>query len=806
MIRNMLLVTWRNLVKNRIYTGINIVGLALGFAAFLLIGAYVHFENSYDRMHRDADKIYRVESKFYKGDQLTDDWPTSTNGYARAMKDNLPEISSFARIDWHNSERVVRYNNTKHREEHVCFADSNFFSFFSYPLLQGDSSTVLREANTMVLSESAAKKYFGDADPVGKFLDLSTQSDIYHCAVTGVFKDIPANSTLQFNFLISWATGPLFFKDFWYQHESYTFVKLKTGATPAGVEAQFPALAERYKTGPSLKELKWAIQLVPLTALHLNPAKPYEIEAKGSRTAVNFLGLIAYIILIIGYVNYINLGSAKSMDRAREIGIRLVSGAHPSQLAAQFLLEAFLINGMALALSALLVTAAYLWLPPFLNDKGVRGLLFDRSLYTDTGYIWFAGILLSGIYPAMALVRLKPITVLKGRFSFSKGGSLLRKGMVAFQFIASLLLITGTIAIYRQIDYMGSQDTGADLARTLVVKAPVATPGYIAKTQALKNALRAIPGVFAVTASGSVPGKEVGEFLANRRYGASRSEERTYEMLKVDFDFMNAYGLQIVAGRGFDQSRPWDSTGLVLNESAIRQFGFPSALSAIGQKIWLETVTKHPNEIIGVIKDYHQQSLQKKYTPVILFMDPALQWLPTDYFSVKLHSGRIRDKVAGIEHTWNKFFPESSFDFFFLDDFYNRQYLQEIQFGHNFMLFSSLAIFIACMGLFGLTAYSTGRRTKEIGVRKVLGASVRNIVSLLTWETVRLILICSLASIPLAFLLIEQWLNGYAFRAPLRGWQFVLPVVILVLMAFFTIAWLTCKAALINPASSLRDE
>ncbi|HEX9512568.1 MAG TPA: ABC transporter permease [Puia sp.] len=806
MIRNILLVTWRNLTRHRAYTFINIIGLAIGIAVFILIGAYAHFEKSYDRMPIGADNIYRVESQFYKGGHLTDNWPTSTNGYAKAMKDALPGITSFARINWYDAERVVRYKDAKYREEHVCFADSNFFSFFSYPLLKGDAQTALKEVNAIVLSESAAKKYFGDADPMGEFLDVSTQSKSYHCAVTGVFKDIPPNSTLQFNFLISWATTPAWLKDFWYMHESYTFVKLKPGTDIPKLEAQFPAIAEQYKTGPSLKELKWAIQLVPLTDIHLNPVKPYEVGAKGNRYAVTLLSIMAYVILLIASLNYINLATTKSIDRAREVGIRKVSGAHASQIVLQFLLESFLINMIALGLAILLVIACVSWLPFFLSSNGPQGLLFDKTLTIRTGLVFLISTLLSGIYPAMVLVRLKPVTALKGRLSFSKKGILLRKGMVAFQFVASLLLIAGTLAVYRQIGYMSSQNTGTDINQTIVIKAPVNTPGYLQKVQSLKTAFQAIPGVRAVTTSGAVPGKEVGKFLANRRYDASKAEERTYEMLKVDHDYIKAYGLQVIAGRDFDRSRPSDSIGVVMNESAVRQFGFASAEAAIGQKVWLETVEKRPNEIIGIIKDYHQQSLQQKYTPVILFMDPALGWIPTDYFSVKLNTGQLQDNVARLRQIWNDLFPESSFDFFFLDDFYNRQYQQEIQFGHNFMFFSSLAIFIACMGLFGLTAYSTARRTKEIGIRKVLGASVRNIMILLTWDVIRLILFCSLVAIPAAVILTIQWLNGYAFRVQLTWWQFILPVFTLVLIALVTTAWLTFKAALTNPTATLKDE
>lgn len=808
MIKNFLLITWRTLTRNKVYSFINIIGLALGMAAFILITAYVHFERSYDSMQKDAGNIFRVESSFYKGEHLTDDWATSTNGYAKALKDNLPEISSFTRINWNNSERVVRYKEIRFREEHVCFADTNFFSFFSYPLLKGNPLTVLKESNSVVISASAAKKYFGNNDPVGQFLDVSTISDTYHCQVSGVFQDPPPNSTMQFSFLLSWVNSPEWMKETWYLHESYTFVKPVPGTDIAALEAKFPALAEKYKTGEALKELKWAITLVPLTDIHLNPAKQYEIETKGNRRAVGFLGIMAFVILLIACVNYINLSTAKAIERAREVGIRKVSGARPAQLIGQFLLESTIINSIALLIAAILVPVAYYFLPRFLGSSGSYGLLFDQSLFLRIALVFIISILVSGFYPAMVLSRLKPILVLKGRFSFSKRGVLLREGLVTFQFAISLLLIVGTVAVYRQILYMSEQDLGVNIDQILVMKAPVKSAQYREKVTGLRNSLLSIPGVTGVTGSGAIPGKEVGKFLANRRYGASKKEERLYEMLKVDPDFIKLYGLKLVAGRPFDRGRTADSTGLVLNEAAIKQFGFASPEKAIGEKIWLEVNPGRPNEIIGVVKDYHQQSLQQKYTPVILFMDPAYDWIPTDFYSVKVNTGKgnLTGTMEKVKQTWNGFFPESSFDFFFLDDFYDRQYRQERQFARIFGLFSSLAIFIACMGLFGLTAYNTARRTKEIGVRKALGASVQHIIALLTRDLVRLILVAGAVGLPLAFLLIGQWLQGYAFRVEPAWWQFVLPVVFLLLLAILTTGYLTFKAALTNPVNTLRDE
>ncbi len=805
MFRNILLVTFRTLRKNPSYTFINLAGLTLGISAFILVNAHLHFEKSFDRFHSGQEKIYRVESRFYTGEEMTDDWAGSSNGYAPAMKSRFPDIESYTRISWHDADRVLRNGNIKYRENHVCFADSNFLSFFTFPLLSGNINTALREPNSIVLTSRTARKYFGTSDPMGRILEVNTQGSSYQCKVTGVILDPPANSTLQFEMLLSWTTMAPFAREFWYQHESYSYVRLKPGAGPARIEAGFPALAEEYKTGPSLKALRWAVHLVPLAEIHLNPAKPTEIETKGNRRAVGFLSIIAYIILAIACLNYINLSLTKALDRAREVGIRKVSGATLLQVAAQFLFESFFLYGLAVLLSlgvtALLTGTHAAGLSELTGDA----FLFDRALWIQTAAGITAGILLSGIYPAIVLARMQPIKILKGRYAFSPGGVILRKAMVAFQFGISLLLIAVTFGVYRQIDFMRRQPTGINVKQTLVIHAPARSEKFAEKILALKNEWRNEAGVLSVTVSGSVPGKAVGEQLANRKYGAPKTDERLYEMQRADADYIPAYGLKLLAGRGFDRSRQIDSTKLVLNLAAVRAFGYPSPEAAVGQKIWLETVESHPDEIIGVVDNYHQQSLQKAFTPVILFMEPALNWIPTDYISIRLNPA-AGDLLPRFQKSWNNYFPESSFDFFFLDNFYDQQYRQDKQFGKSFLLFSGLAVLIASMGLFGLKLYSTTRRSREIGLRKVLGASATQVMALITWDMLKPILLSALFVLPVGYFVIADWLKGYAFRVEMSGGQFLWPLSLLLLVALFTTAGLTGKAAMSSPARTLREE
>jgi len=807
MLRNYIRTAFRNLLRNRTSTIINIIGLALGLAAFICINAYVRYERSFDRMLAPAGgSVYRVESRFYRGSQLTDDWPTSTNGYALALKEHFPEIADFTRINWNNSERVVRSGNTRFREAHVCFADSNFFSFFQYGWLKGNKATALKDINSVVISSSAARKYFGNSDPLGKMLEISTISSVLPCRVTGVFQDAPPNSTMQFSMLISWASSPEWQKKTWYQHESYTFLRLSPGASTALLEAKFPAMAEGYKDGPALKDLRWAIHLVPLEEIHLNTAKQYEVEAKGNRRAVQFLDILSLVILLIACVNYVNLSTAKAMERAKEVGIRKVSGARPRQLMFQFLLESLLLGILAFVLGIALSGLAGALLPAWLGIDHGFGMVIDASFCRAIGLAFLAAVAVSGIYPSFVLTGFQPITVLKGRFAFSKSGAYIRKGLVTFQFAVSLALIAGTLAVQRQIMFMSGQDTGVEIQQTLVLKAPVSTAGYDVKAAALKQTLLALPGIKGVTGSGAVPGREVGMFLANRRFGADKSEERTYEMLKVDHDFIPQYHLEMSAGRSFDRSRPADSLGLVLNESAVRQLGFASPQDAVGKQVWLEVNPGRTDKVIGVIRDYHQRSLQMAYTPLILFMDPAYGWIPTQYFSVKVATNDMTGTVNEIRKAWDKLFPESSFDSFFLDEFYGGQYRDDRNFARLSGLFSGLSIFIGIIGLLGLTAFAAARRNREIGVRKVLGASVGQIMSLLTWDFIRLIMLASLFALPLSLMAIRQWMQGFAFRASLSWSLLLAPVPVLIIITLATTGWLTLRAARVNPVSSLKDE
>jgi putative ABC transport system permease protein len=804
MLTNYLKIAWRAFVQQRLYSVLNVTGLSLGLATCWLLIQYVRFERSYDQVVAPEKAVYRVESLFSKPGQKDDYWATSTTGMAPAMKSNFPEVEGFTRIVWRNSERVVRYKDQKFREAHVCLADSNFFTFFSYPVVQGNPRTFLNEPNSVVISESAARRYFGKENPIGKMLEISRLPQTPTFKVTGVFADLPVNSTMQFDMLLSGKTVPDRLWHFWYQHSSYTFVQLRPDADPSRLEAKFPALAEQYKTEPTMRDAKWGIKLTPLRNIHLNPATPNEIEVKGNRMAVSFLSIIAVVILLISWVNYSNLTTARAMYRAKEAGVRQMIGSSKRMLLVQFVIESLLIHTIALLIAGVLIVLATVLLPNSLHLR--QAIWADPIALLGFMALWLLGVILTGIYPATVLLRTAPASVLKGKIQVSGRERLFRHSLVIAQFTISVILIISTLVVYRQTTYMINQQPGVLTNQVVVLKAPINSPNYDDKVAQFKHRVRSFAGVVNVTGSGSVPGKGVGQFLANRRFGAPFSTNKLVEMLAVDFDFISTYGLHLVAGRGFDATRPADSTALVLNESAVKQFGFTSNAQAIGQKVTLETGDDHSNEIIGVVQDYHQQSLHQPFTPIMLFMDPKFRWIPTDYYSIKISTGNPKQLIGQVTDVWNSIFPESSLDYFFLDDFYQRQYEQDQQYGLLFSIFSSLAIFIACLGLFGLATFSAHQRTKEIGVRKVLGAGVTGIVRMLSWYFLKPVLSAIVLAAPIAWYLMNRWLQDFAYKISLSWWIFALAGLLAIGIALLTVSFQSIKAALMNPVKSLRSE
>lgn len=796
----------RNLMKRKVFSFINIFGLAVGMASALLILTYVAFEFSFDKMHSKSDRIYRVQSTFHEGEVLTDNWATSSFGYGSAMQENLAGIEDYTRVGCIiQPEQLVKYGELCLRENEVAYADPGFFRLFDFELLKGDRATCLSTPGQVVVTERIARKYFRDEEPLGKILIFNSNLGKVSCEVTGVMKEMPSNSHIHYNFLLSYKSLPEWVQEYWYKHEAYTYLLLDSPERKEEIERAFPQMAEKYKTEEALKNKTWGVRLEPLEEIHLDPQLGYEAELKGNRSAIIALIFGAIAILVIAWINYINLTVARSMERAKEVGVRRVVGAFPKQLVGQFLFEALVMNLIALIIAIGLIE---LLLPAF-NQLVGRTVTFSVWFTEYWGLLvlllFAAGIYISGYYPAWALLRKKPIVLLKGKFQNSRAGESTRKVLVIVQYTASMILLCGTLVVFAQLSYMRRQSPGVKTDQMLVIKSPAPTEDMKTKMEAMRKALKRLPLVSKVTCSGSVPGEEVAMFLSNRRAHDALKQNRLYEMLGCDPDYIEAYGMEIAAGRGFSEEYGDDINKLVINETAVRMLGYVNNEDAIGEEISVETIGE-PMQVIGVVKDYHQQALNKSYTPIMLFHKDKIDWIPQRYISVVMQTDDPSALVAQIAGVWNSYFADSSFDYFFLDQFYDSQYRQDEAFGVLMGGFTGLAIFVSCLGLWVLVMFSCAVRTKEMGIRKVLGASKWNLFYQLGKGFFIPVMIAVVVALPISWFCMNAWLSHYAFRTDLKVWFFMLPVVLMLFISFLTVAGQTMKVIYSKPARSLRYE
>ncbi len=807
MLKNYLKTAFRNLLKNKAFTFINILGVAIGMAACLLILQYAVYELNYDKFHKNAHHIYRIQYNFYQNGQQTFACAAAVPAVGPAMKDNFPEVVEFARF--FPVSGIMTYfkpdgTSLAFREEKMQVANSAALAIFSFPLIEGNSETALEGSKHIVISESAAKRYFGEEDPVGK--TLHWQDDI-ELLVTGVMRDVPKNSHIKFDFLISYQSITDLWGDdtenSWGWYDFNTYVLLNEGTDPKTFQAKWDAwLIENRKAEWEKHNFREEFVLQPLTDIHLysNLLQESEPEEQGNGEAVYFLLIIAAFILLIAWVNYVNLSTARSVERANEVGVRKALGAIRKQLVGQVIFESVLVNLMAAVLAFLLVTLAL----PFLADLTGRPLSFA---WMSQAWFWLTllglfiiGAVLSGLYPAFMLSGFKPITVLRGKINTSPKGILLRKGLVVFQFGASVALIAGTLIVYRQIDYMMNRDLGVNINQTLVLRGPGVTDSLYSenlntfKTEVLRNTQ-----IQSFTGASNVPGDEIFWTRGIHRLSGGPESATTIYNLAIDYDYVPAFELQMAAGRNFSREFGTDRQAVLLNEAAARVLAFQYPEEALQQQVNLggDTLT-----IVGVLEDYHQMSLKTTQAPMAFRLNPDAG----AFYALKIQTENMPETLSAIQSKWDEFFPGNPFEYFFLDEFFNRQYQSDQVFGRVFSVFAGLAIFVACLGLFGLASFTTIQRTKEIGVRKVLGASVISIVGLLTKDFVKLILIANLIALPLAYYIMSNWLSGYPFRVNIGWWMFVFPLLTVILIAILTVSFQTIRAAMANPVKSLRYE
>lgn len=787
MFKNNLLLSFRSLGKSKLYTVVNVVSLALAVTTSLLILNYAVFELSYDDFHKNSDNIYRVESQFYEGDVLTDDWATSSYGYGVAMQNEMSGIRNMVRLDINNTEQIVSHGDQRHRESNVTYTEPSFFDIFSFELSDGDRTTALDGPNKVVISQVAAAKYFPNQDPIGKRLKFNSLNAEHNCEVTGILKDIPQNSCVRFDFFISWKTLPKWLDNYWYRHEVYTYVELDPLANPSDIEAGFPALSEKYKTEDALRNKTWSVVLNPMSDIHLTSMKQYERETKGNRNSINILIIIAISILVIAWINYVNLATARAAERAKEIGIRKVSGAVRMQLIWQFLCDSLLTNIMAFILAGILVGCTTPLFNALTGKIVTLVILGSPWFWIGIVSIFVLGVLLSGLYPAYIISAVKPLAVLRGSFIRSKGAGAIRHVLVVIQFTAAIVLLSGTMIIWWQIKYMQAAPLGINIDNVVAIKFPAQCEDFQQKLMAFKRDLEKNPLTRHVSFSNSVPGMEVATFLSNRLASDATLQNRLYEMVVADYDYNDTYDLPIIQGRAFSEDFTGDDRSLIVNRASCEALNITDLSQAIGQKVLVETL-EEPLEIIGVVENYHQQTLAKNYTPLMFIRENCIEWIPLKFISVRFDNSNDMDTyLVSIETTWNGFFPESTFDSFFVDKFYAAGYNEENNFALIFAFFAVLALCISVVGLLVLTLFSLSVRKREIAVRKVFGAIGRDIFGVLSGEFLVLIGVSVLIGVPLAWWTMNGYLESYPFRIDTAWWMFALPVAIVGFVTFSTI-------------------
>lgn len=807
MLQNYLKIAFRNLFKNKLFSSVNIFGLAIGMTACLLILQYVAWERNYDRFHENKERIYRIAMEKYEPGEAKQDFAFTFPAVGPHLLREFPEVEKVARI--RRTGGMVAYKDQRYGEQGIIYADSSLFDIFSFAVSRGDIRAALSEPLKGALSESMAKKYFGAEDPIGESIEVGTGGTPIEIAA--VFEDIPENSHLDFDFAFSYVTyiglaaargGDA--ENNWGWSDFYTYVMLRPGADIASLEKQLPAFAERHM-GEQMKDGNFKIRFFPqpLEDIYLHSKLAYEYKPTGNARYVYAMMAIALFIIVIAWFNYINLSTARSLDRAREVGVRKVAGARRGQLVRQFLLESALVNFVALGLALL---AANGMMPVFgrLVGKDISFFLLREPWFWGFVAALFAGgALLAGLYPAFVLSAHRPVRVLKSNKSAATGsGGNLRKGLVALQFVATIALIAGSLAIYRQINYMRQKDLGIDIEQTLVLQDMTYKDStFTERIRTFKEELQRHPGVLSVAASGDIPGKEVGNSWDLRWAKSPNSGFKRFRTFLIDRQFFRQYGAELITGREFDEPFETDRQATVLNETAVQVFGFESPEAALGEEI-VAANGESLGRVVGVIKDYHQESLQFDFKPICYWYQPFGFF----YYSVKAEVPDPQEFVRFAESRWKAHFPESPMSTFFLDDFYEAQYLADLRFGYAFGLFTLLAILVACLGLFGLSSFSVSRRTKEIGVRKVLGASVAQILMLLSKEYVRLVLAASALALPAAYYFLDRWLDNYAYGISLSWWFFLLPVILALAIAALTVSWQAVRAAVRNPVESLRYE
>ena len=809
MLKNYFKIAFRNLWKNKGFSAINIAGLSVGLATCLLMLFYVTDELSYDKFNTKADRIYRVDGDIkFGGNHFV--LATAPDPLGPALKNDFPQVVQYVRFYGYGGF-LVKKGTQNISEDRVIYADSTLFDVFTLPMIQGDPKTALVAPKSIVINETTAKKYFNTTDVVGKNFIIN---DTGNYKITGVIKDIPSQSHFNFDFFVSLSTADESRQNNWLSNNFNTYILLKKGADPKKLESQFPALVLKY-VGPQVKQMMNitmedfaksgnfdTYNLTPLTSIHLHSNKTAELGINSNIEIVYIFSIIAILILLIACVNFMNLSTARSSNRAKEVGVRKVLGSLRKHLVAQFLTESILISFIALVLAILI---AMLLLPYFnqLSGKQFGADVFASPwLFPSLISIMLVVGVIAGSYPAFFLSAFNPVEVLKGKLAKGFKSNWLRSGLVVFQFFISIALIISTIIIYNQLKYIRSKDLGYNRSHVLILQNTNVLGNSV---QAFKDEVLQIPGVQNATMTGYLP-------TSGWRNDSPLFPDATLDQKKavsmqiwrVDENYIPTLDMHIIKGRNFSKDFQTDSTGIIINEAAAKLLGFKDPLN---KTLYYLNDTKNGKKnitayhIVGVVKDFNFSSLRKVVTPLAL-MDHRQK----GSIAFKINTGNTQGLIAQIESKWKTMASGQPFNYSFMNDDFNNIYKSDQQTGKIFISFAILAIFIACLGLFGLVSYAAEQRTKEIGIRKVLGATVSNIAGMLSKDFLKLIIIAAFIAFPVAWWAMHSWLQHFAYRISITWWVFVIAGGMALIIALLTISFQAIKAAIANPVKSLRTE
>jgi len=798
MLKNYLKVALRNLSRTKIFSLINITGLAIGMAGTLMILMYVTNELSYENFHKNRKQIYRVSVEFGEKDN-TMRFAAVMPALAPALVEEVPEVINAVRFE-RDEHALLEYEERKFNEQNFFFADPSVFEIFSFSMIKGSRQTALNDPFSTVITERAAQKYFGDEEPVGKSMIYNQK---YPLNITGVIKNLPANTHLKCDFLVSYSSletlGKTPEKPWNVFGDTYTYLLLKKGTSPSNLEQQIHNLLEKNTSESFAETIQFG--LMKLSDIHLKSEVIVDLAPRGNLTYVYVFSSVALLVLLIACFNFMNLSTARSLKRIKEVGMRKVLGARRSQLVRQFLGESLVITLLSVFFAFVLFEILYPRLNDFLENSLSTGQQNFQYVFILIPAVVLVVGLLAGSYPAFYLSRYQPVQALTDRYAPLSSRSVFRKILVIAQFAMAVILIIGTTVIYKQLDFMKNSDLGFKKQNVVLVNFRPRHPQFKGKYSVMLDQFRQYSHVLSAAGAYTIPGRFSKETKTIQRKVETGIQQFSIQAISVDFDYVDAMGMEIIQGRNFSEEILTDGErGMLLNQEAVRQMNLAEPL---GEKFIVPgRGGQREMTVIGVVKDFHVYTLKKKIEPLMLYIHP-------DYFytvAVRIRPEDTQGTLAFLEKTWKDIFPDSSFHYTFLEDAYHSLYTSEEKISQLLSLFSGLAVFVACLGLFGLASYMTEQRHKEIGIRKVLGAGVSGLVGLLSKDFTKSVLIANVFAWPVAYYAMNRWLQNYAYRINLGVWMFVGAGLLVLAIALLTVSFQSIKAALANPVESLRYE